>query len=219
MTRLERGLDALIAQRVVYLDTVSFAHLDTVYDALLEAMLQAITEASSGQDTRSWAVLRPVLLSAVAQVTLKGLGEMLQTAPDARAILTALEAGQYAYTAPLWGGKRVYGAPRYRFVVLPPVTAADLAELQRTAEERHFGPTLVTVEHVTAGCGIVALAIFPVTAHADVLPPLYTNGTNGTAGPAQPGHKTFAHAPSPAWAGQESLNHSADVTVAPGGEV
>ena len=216
LTRLERGLDALIDQRVVYLDTVIFAPLDAVYDALLDATLQAITEASSGQDTRSWAILRPVLLGAVAQVTLKGLGAMLQTAPDARAIVTALETGQFAYTSPLWGGKRVYGAPRYRFIVLPPVAAADLAELQHTAEERHFGPALVTAQHVTAGCCLVDLAFFPVTAHADVLPPLYTNGT---AGPAQQAHETFTHVPASAWAESESLNHSAGVAVTPGGEV
>jgi hypothetical protein len=49
-------------------------------------------------------VLRPVLRRAVEQVTLTGLAEMLQTIPDSKAIVAALDEGQYAYASPLWGG-------------------------------------------------------------------------------------------------------------------
>jgi len=130
-------------------------------------------------------MLRSVLLRTVRQVTRKGLGEMLQTAADPGTILTALEAGRFTYASPLWGGNVCAAEPRYRFVVLPPLAAADLAELRQAKEERHFGPTLVMAETVVAGCCIVALDFFPVSQHHEILPPLYASGIAGTAPPAQ----------------------------------
>ena len=56
------------------------------------------------------------------------------------------------------------------------MAAADLAELRRTAEERHLGATLVMAETVAAGCCVVTLAFFPVSTHDEVLPPVYTSG-------------------------------------------
>lgn len=177
LKRLEGGLEAIIGKWAVHLDTVVFSPLEAVYSDLIDATLRASIEASNGQDTRAWAVMQPVLLRAVAQVTLQGLAEMLQTTPDPGAMLTAIEDERYAYTAPLWGGMSSYAEPRYRFVVLPPVAANDLAALQRAAKERHFGPTLAMAESVVAGCCIVALAFFPVTKLEEVQPPVYTHGT------------------------------------------
>lgn len=200
LTRLEQGLATMIGKRVVYLDTAVFAPLEAVYDGLLEATLQVMTGESDEQDSKAWTVLHPVLMRAVAQVTLKGLAEMLHTVPDPKAIVAALEEGRFAYASPPWGGKNCYEEPRYRFVVLPPMAAVEMAELRRTAEERHFGPTLITAETVAAGCCIVALAFYPVMNLSDVLPPLYTNGTTG---PAQPGQVSLTGAP---WATMASPN-------------
>jgi len=181
LARIEQGLEAVINKRAVSLDTVVFAPLEAVYDDLLDATLRSATGVSKGQEARGWAVLRPVLLRAVRQVTRTGLAEMLRTASDPGALLTALEEDRLVYASPLWGGNSGTAEPRHRFVVLPPMAITDLAELRQAAAERHFGPTLLMAETVVAGCCIVALAFFPVRNYADVLTPLYPSGVNGIA--------------------------------------
>jgi hypothetical protein len=188
---LEQGLDAIIGGRPVAVDTVVFAPLDTVYEKLLEATVQATTGASYAR--APWAVLRSVLLRATMQVTLRGLAEMLQTVPAPAAILAAVEGGRWAYVSPPWGGLHNYVEPRYQFLVLPPVAATDLVALRRAATERHFGPTLVTVNTVAAGCCIVALAFFPTNKRSDVATSLYR--ANGTAEQPQPNEKFSASVP------------------------
>jgi hypothetical protein len=130
---------------------VVFSSLEAVYDDLLDATLRGAAGMSNGQEARGWAGLRPVLLRTVCQVTRKGLAEMLQTASDPGAMHTALEERRFAYASPLWGGNSSAAEPRYRFVVLPPMAIADLAELRQAAEERHFRPTLVMAETVVDG--------------------------------------------------------------------
>jgi hypothetical protein len=182
LTPLEQGLEALIGARPVAVDTVVFATFNTMYEALMEATIQATTGTSHTLDP--WARLRAVLRHAVVQVTLQGLAEMLQSAPDPAALLAAVEEGRWAYVSPPWGGVHSYVEPRYQFLVLPPMATADLAALQRAAAERHFAPAIVTVNTVAAGCCIVALAFSPVSKRSEVEPPLYH--ANGVAAQLQP---------------------------------
>jgi hypothetical protein len=178
LTRIEQGLEAVMGKWMAQLDTVVFAPLDAVYTKLIDATLRSRIQMDNGKEARALAVLQPVLLGAVSQVTLAGLAEMLESAPEPGAILTAIEDQRFAYSAPLWGGATSYEKPRYRFVVLPPVAAADLEALKQAAKERQFAPVLEVAESATAGCCIVALDFYGVSKMGDVLPPIYT-GTNG----------------------------------------
>jgi hypothetical protein len=179
LTRIEQGLEAVMGKWTAQLDTVVFTPLEAVYAKLIDATLRARIQMENGEEAKALAVLQPVLLGAVSQVTLAGLAEMLQSAPEPGAILTAIEDQRFAYSSPLWGGASSYAKPRYRFVVLPPVAATDLEALKRAAEERQFAPTLEVAESAAAGCCIVALDFYAVGKMVDVLPPIYT-ATNGT---------------------------------------
>lgn len=189
LTRIEQGLEAVMGKWTAQLDAVVFAPLEAVYSKLLDAALRARIQMENGKEAKALAILQPVLLGAVSQVTLAGLAAMLQSAPEPGAILTAIEEQRFAYSSPLWGGASSYAKPRYRFVVLPPVAAADLDALQRAAEERQFAPALEVAESAAAGCCIVALDFYAVGKMVDVLPPIYT-ATNRVA--TQNGHVSVA---------------------------
>jgi len=189
LTRIEQGLEVVMGKWTAQLDAVVFAPLEAVYSKLLDATLRARVQMENGKEAKALAILQPVLLGAVSQVTLAGLAAMLQSAPEPGAILTAIEEQRFAYSSPLWGGASSYAKPRYRFVVLPPVAAADLEALQRAAEERQFAPVLEVAESAAAGCCIVTLDFYAVGKMADVLPPIYT-ATNGVV--AHNGHVPVA---------------------------
>ena len=91
LTRIEQGLEAVMGQWMAQLDTVVFAPLDAVYPQLLDATLRARIQMETGKEAKALAILQPVLLGAVSQVTMAGLAAMLQCAPEAGAMLTAIE--------------------------------------------------------------------------------------------------------------------------------
>ncbi|MGH9837480.1 MAG: hypothetical protein ACREEM_01705 [Blastocatellia bacterium] len=163
--RIEQGLDDAIGNRPATSDAALFASLEAIYPSLLDAILRDPTGAEG--------LLQALLLGAVSQITLQGLGEMLGSDADPQAIIAALEQENFAWSAPLWGGGIRYEPPRHRFIILPPLAAGDLAALKRAAEERGFTATLATTELTAAGCCIVQLSFFPVARREDVLTPFY----------------------------------------------
>jgi hypothetical protein len=171
--RIETGLETVLGTWGLELGSVAFAPLEVFYSDLLDATLQAITAAASGKTEKALAILRPVLLGAVSHVTLEGLAQMLETTAEAGVIITALADERFAYRAPLWGGASTHVQPRYQYVILPPVAAADLAALTQAAAERHFAPSLAPAASVLAGCCIVTLAFYPVHTRAEVLTSVY----------------------------------------------
>jgi len=148
--RIETGLETVVGTWGLALGSVAFAPLEVFYSDLLDATLPAITAAASGKMEKARAILRPVLLDAVSHVTLEGLAQMLETTAEAGAIITALADERFAYRAPLWGGASTHVPPRYHYVILPPVAAADLAALTQAAAERHFTPSLAPAASAVA---------------------------------------------------------------------
>jgi hypothetical protein len=191
--RLEQGLEAVMGQGAIQLGTVVFTPLEAVYSDLMDATLRARIAMESGNEAHALAVLKPVLLGAVSHVTLAGLGEMFDCAPEPGAILSAIEDERYAYRSPLWGGTSTYANARYRFVVLPPLSAADRSAMVHAAEERQFKPILAMASSTAAGCCTVALDFYPVDKMGDVLPPLYTT-TNGVVAHDDPVYVAATHA-------------------------
>ena len=171
--RIEKGLETVVGTWGLQLGSVAFAPLEVFYSDLLDATVQAITAVASGKTEQALAILRPVLLGAVSHVTLEGLAQMLETPAEAEAIISALAAERFAYRAPLWGGASTQMPPRYHYVILPPVAAADLAALTQAAAERHFAPSLASAASVVAGCCIVTLAFYPVHIRTEVLTSVY----------------------------------------------
>jgi hypothetical protein len=94
------------------------------------------------------------------------------------------------------------------------VAAVDIAELRRTAQERHFGPTLVMAESVAAGCCIVALAFFPVNDLSDAQPSLYKKKANGVAELTRQAQAMFVEAPHAGAVGRDAASHSNGIPVA-----
>lgn len=158
--RVEEELDETLNHQSLYLDTARFAGLKDIYTKLLDAIPRGL--------------LKPVLVRAVASITLKGVGQMLGTDAEPRSLLTALEDGKrFRWLSPLWGGLVPSVEPRHRFVVFPPLNPEDLESLQKAAQESGFKPTLAAADTVAAGCSVVALSIFPVGKREEVLPPIY----------------------------------------------
>ena len=141
--RIETGLETVVGTWGLTLGSVAFAPLEVFYSDLVDATLQAITAAASGKTEKALAILRPVLLGAVSHVTLAGLAQMLDTTAEAEAIITALADERFAYRAPLWGGASTHVQPRYQYVILPPVAAADLAALTQAEPGFYHGWTLL----------------------------------------------------------------------------
>ncbi len=171
--RIGQPLEEAIGNRLAFLDTVKFASLDDIYPMLLDVALRGANE-----------LMQPLLLRAVSQVTLKGLGQMLGTEADPQAIIGKLEEESFTWGSPPWGGGIIYAPPRHRFVVFPPLAAGDLADLERAAQELGFTATLATADSVAAGCCIVRLSFFPVAKREDVITQLYAGarmnpGLNG----------------------------------------
>jgi len=164
--RIEQGLEDAIGNRPATSEEARFASLEVIYPSLLDAILRDPTGAEG--------LLPALLLGAVSQITLQGLGQMLGAEADPQAIIAALEAENFAWRAPLWGGAIRFEPPRHRFIVLPPLAAGDLEALKRAAEERGFTATLATTELAAAGCCIVQLSFFPVARREDVMTRYYT---------------------------------------------
>jgi hypothetical protein len=162
LTRIEQILEVCIDKGMGPFEMAIFAPLEAIYSELIDAIPRVSSRGVTGPDAWDESLLRLALLRAVTQVTVKGLAQMLQSEPDVGAILSALEEEwRFAFTSPGWDGMSDNAEPRYRFVVLPPMSFGDLALLRQMAAERHFAPMLMTADTVVAGCCLVTLALFP----------------------------------------------------------
>ena len=148
----------------------------------------------SGNEAHALAVLNPVLLGAVSHVTLAGLGEMFDCAPEPGAILSAIEDERYAYRSPLWGGTSTYANA--------PATALWCCRLYLRLTVRPWSVRLKNGSSSPSwpwrrppqrGCCAVALDFYPVGKMGDVLPPLYT-AANGVVAPDDPVYAAATHA-------------------------
>jgi hypothetical protein len=100
---------------------------------------------------------------------------MFGTAADPHSIADAIARGEFAWESPLWGGAHSLVAPRHRFVVLPPVSRKDLADVRDALRVLRPDLQLVAADSIAGGCAVVALDFFPVQKRDDLVPPYYSS--------------------------------------------